>query len=98
MAAEYDGEIHLLVTDVIMPGMNGKDLADRIRMSRPDLKVVFMSGYPADMIARRGVPDQGIAYLPKPFSPDALAVKVREVLASPSGARSAWLSRRKTGK
>jgi two-component system, cell cycle sensor histidine kinase and response regulator CckA len=78
-AARHDGPIHLLLTDVIMPGMNGRQLADALLAVRPDLKVLFTSGYPADAIARHGV-GAGIAYLQKPFSPEALARKVREVL------------------
>jgi DNA-binding response OmpR family regulator len=66
---------------VILPGMNGKVLSERLRVLRPKLKVLFTSGYTADVIARRGVLERDMAYLPKPFSPDALAAKIREVLA-----------------
>jgi len=65
---EYSAEIHLLLTDVILPGMNGKTLADQLRALRPNLKVLFTSGYPADVISRRGVLEPGVAYLPKPFT------------------------------
>jgi len=95
IAQEYAEDIDLLLTDVIMPGMTGKDLADRIRRSRAKLKVIFMSGYPADMIARRGVLEQDVAYLSKPFNPESLAAKVREVLASPSHHRPKRLRHRK---
>jgi CheY-like chemotaxis protein len=81
VAKEYPGEIHLLLTDVILPGMNGKEVADHIRSLRPKLRVVFMSGYTADMIASRGVLEQDVAYLPKPFNPGDLAAKVRQALS-----------------
>ena len=77
----HTGEIHLLLTDVILPGMNGRVLSERLRVLRPKLKVLFTSGYTADVIARRGVLERDVAYLPKPFSPDALAAKIREALA-----------------
>ena len=76
----HTGEIHLLLTDVILPGMNGKVLSERLRVLRPKLKVLFTSGYTADVIARRGVLERDVPYLSKPFSPEALAAKIREVL------------------
>ncbi len=79
----HPDEIHLLLTDVILPGMNGMDLSRRLRALRPKLKVLFTSGYPAEVIARRGVVERDVAYLPKPVSPDALVAKVRDVLAEP---------------
>jgi two-component system, cell cycle sensor histidine kinase and response regulator CckA len=84
LAAEHSSELHLLLTDVILPGMNGKTLSGQMRVLLPRLKVLFMSGYPEDVISRRGVLDQDVAYLPKPFSPECLAIKVREVLAGRS--------------
>jgi CheY-like chemotaxis protein len=75
-------EIHLLLTDVILPGMNGKDLADKLRSLRPELKVLYTSGYTADVISSRGVLERSLAYLPKPFSRDSLTAKVLEVLAA----------------
>jgi DNA-binding response OmpR family regulator len=60
--------------------MNGKTLSEHMRTLAPELKVLFMSGYPEDVISRRGVLEQDVAYLPKPFSPESLAVKIREVL------------------
>jgi PAS domain S-box-containing protein len=79
----YAGEIHLLLTDVILPGMNGKMLSEQLRMRRPRIKVILTSGYTADVISRRGVLERELAYLPKPFTPDSLAAKVREVLKAP---------------
>jgi two-component system, cell cycle sensor histidine kinase and response regulator CckA len=89
IAQEYAGEIDLLLTDVILPGINGRELADRIRLSRPKIKVLFMSGYTADVIARRGVLEQDVAYIPKPVSPHSLASKVRQVLSDDSQSRPA---------
>ena len=77
---ESKGQIHLLVTDVVMPGMNGRDLAQQIRALHPGLKCLFMSGYTADIIARNGVLDQGVPFIQKPFSRRDLAAKIREVL------------------
>ena len=79
-------EIHLLLTDVILPGTNGKILAERLQGLIPGLRVLFMSGYPADVISSRGVVEGDVSYLPKPFSPESLAAKVREVLAGASSA------------
>jgi PAS domain S-box-containing protein len=73
-------EIALLVTDVIMPGMNGKELADRLKQSRPELKVLFISGYTADAIAQHGILEEGIEFLPKPFTPRDLLAKLRATL------------------
>ena len=72
--------IDLLMTDVVMPGMNGRDLAERLRRDLPDLKTLFMSGYTADVIARRGVLDQGVHFVQKPFTLRDLAVKVHAAL------------------
>jgi PAS domain S-box-containing protein len=80
LAAGHSGPIHLLITDVIMPEMSGRQLADRMREIRPDVKVLFVSGYTDDAIVRHGILEPGIAFLQKPFSPTALARKVREVL------------------
>jgi PAS domain S-box-containing protein len=80
IAQQYVGTIHLLLTDVVLPGLNGKELAERLLALRPQLKVLFTSGYTSDVITRQGVLDRGVAFLAKPFSPDGLAAKVREVL------------------
>jgi PAS domain S-box-containing protein len=79
--AERESEpIHLLLTDVIMPLMNGKALADQLSQKRPGMKVLFISGYSGDLIAQHGVLDPKVAYLAKPFSREALMAKVRSVL------------------
>jgi PAS domain S-box-containing protein len=72
--------IHLLITDVVMPGMNGKDLRDKVVVLHPEIRAIFMSGYTADIIAQHGILDPGIHFLQKPFSVGTLAGKVREVL------------------
>jgi two-component system cell cycle sensor histidine kinase/response regulator CckA len=83
LASEYSQEIHLLLTDVVMPEMNGKALADQIQSVRPQTKALFTSGYTDDAIVQHGVLKPGIAFIPKPFSPSALARKVRETLDTP---------------
>ena len=80
MADRHPGDIHLLLTDVVMPGMDGLQLATRLGAARSDLKVLFMSGYTADVMAQRGVQEQGMSFIAKPFMRDDLARKVREVL------------------
>jgi PAS domain S-box-containing protein len=82
LSASYSGKIDLLVTDVIMPGLNGRQLADRLVEERPGLKVLYTSGYTADVIALHGSLEPGMEYLPKPFGAAQLSAKVREVLAS----------------
>jgi len=76
----YKGTIHLMLTDVILPGINGLELAKMLEPQRPDMKVLYMTGYTDDSIAHYGVPESGIDLLDKPFSPEALSGKVREVL------------------
>jgi two-component system, cell cycle sensor histidine kinase and response regulator CckA len=81
MAADHGGDIDILLTDVVMPGMNGHDLWQRLRQERPHLKCLFTSGYTANVISHHGVLDPGIHFLPKPYTPADLAVKLREALA-----------------
>ncbi len=80
IAKEYPGDIHLLITDVVMPEMNGPELAEQLSTIRPDLKCLYMSGYTADVMAHRGILDEGLNFIQKPFGSDDLAVKVRQVL------------------
>ena len=83
LAQEHPGVIHLLLTDVIMPEMNGRDLARDLVACRPGLTCLYMSGYTADIIARHGVLEDGIHFIRKPFYVKELAAKVREVLGAP---------------
>ena len=80
VAGDSNHRIDLLVTDVVMPGMNGRELALRFRAIRSDAPVLFMSGHAEATIAHHGVLEPGVSFLPKPFTPDRLARKVREVL------------------
>jgi len=82
VAKEHAGGIHLLIADVVMPEMNGRNLAENLISLYPGLRRLFMSGYTADVIAHHGVLDEGIHFIQKPFSMQALAAKVREVLDS----------------
>ena len=82
LAREYDGEIHLVMTDVVMPGMNGRDLAQRLSALRPRLRRLFMSGYTANVIAHHGVLDDGVQFIQKPFGMKDLATRVRQALDS----------------
>jgi two-component system, cell cycle sensor histidine kinase and response regulator CckA len=82
LCIEHAKEIHLLLTDVVMPGTGGKEVADRLGALRPGIKVLFMSGYTDEAIVHHGVLDSHVKFIQKPFSPAALAKKVREVLDS----------------
>ena len=83
---EYAGWVDLLLTDVVMPGVSGRDLASSMTSLRPDMKVLYMSGYTDNAIVHKGLLDPGIWFLPKPFTPATLAAKVREVLDHPGKA------------
>ena len=80
VADQHAGKIHMLVTDVIMPGMNGRELADRINALYPDIKLLFMSGYTADIIAAQCVIDEGSNFIEKPFASKDLIAKVANIL------------------
>jgi CheY-like chemotaxis protein len=80
LARSYPGEIHLLVTDVVMPEMNGRELARRLLTLFPGMKRLFISGYSANVIAHHGVLEEGVNFLQKPFSLHALGEKLREVM------------------
>ncbi len=80
LAAEQNEEVVLLLSDVVMPGMNGKQLADHLKKIHPDMNVLFMSGYTTDVIANRGVLEEGVNFISKPFALPDLAKKIYEVL------------------
>jgi two-component system, cell cycle sensor histidine kinase and response regulator CckA len=80
LAAQHQGEIHLMVTDVVMPQMSGRELADRLAVIRPGLKVLYMSGYTDDAIVRHGLLDAKLNFMQKPFDAATAARRVREVL------------------
>ncbi len=84
MAKTHDKEIHLLMTDVVMPRMNGRDLAEHLQAVYPAIKILFMSGYTANVIAHHGVLEKGIHFVTKPLSRQVLAAKVREALEEKS--------------
>lgn len=80
LAKGYSGNIDLLLTDVVMPDMDGKELCEQIKSIKPDLECLYMSGYTADVITRQGILDEGVHFIPKPFSMKTLASKIRETL------------------
>jgi DNA-binding NtrC family response regulator len=82
---QYPGDVQLLLTDVVMPQMSGRQLANRIRSTRPLMKVLLMSGYGDDAFPEQGTPQPGLALIPKPLTPYTLSHKIREVLDSTSG-------------
>ncbi len=80
IAEEHNEDLHLLITGVVMPGMNGRELAERLRVIRANLKCLYMSGYTADVIAHCGILDEGLNFIYKPFGINELSAKVRQVL------------------
>ena len=81
---KHNAPIHLLLTDVVMPHMGGRELAERMLPSNPHMKVLYMSGYTSDAIVRYGVLDPHISFVQKPFTPETLTVEVRKVLDAPT--------------
>jgi len=84
VAHRHIGRIHLTITDVVMPQMNGRELAERLAHSRPDMKILYMSGYTDDATMRLGLLDKQFQFIQKPFAADALASKVRDALDAPA--------------
>ena len=83
MAQQYEYPIHLLITDLVMPRMSGRQLADYLVHSRPNLRFLFMSGYTDEAVMRHGVAQAEMAFVQKPFDPLDLAKKARQVLNAP---------------
>ena len=80
IARTYDGAIHLLLADVVMPRMNGREVSEHVAAARPGIPVLFMSGYPDDEIVRHGIETASVHFIQKPFSIEELADKVRAAL------------------
>jgi len=81
---QHKGPVHLLLTDVVMPGMGGKEIASRLTVPRPEMKVLFMSGYTGNALAQQGTLDETVGFIQKPWTPEGLCEKIRAVLSVPS--------------
>lgn len=88
VAAREEGPVHLLVTDLVMPGLNGRELAKELRRRRPDLRVLYISGYAGDEVSRAGIFEAGMELLEKPFTAALLRKRVRKVLDAPGNPSS----------
>jgi len=89
VAGEHPGPIHLVVSDVVMPGMGGRALVESLGTIRPGIRALYISGYDNEAISHHGVLETGVAFLQKPFSPRQLALRAREVLDSaPAGEKA----------
>jgi nitrogen-specific signal transduction histidine kinase/CheY-like chemotaxis protein len=88
VSERHDGPIHLMLSDVVMPRMSGRELAEQLSPTRREMKVLYMSGYTDDAIVHHGVLDEGMAFIEKPFTPNALTRKLREVLGAPLAAQA----------
>jgi DNA-binding response OmpR family regulator len=84
VSGQHEGPIHLLMTDVVLPGLNGREVARRVVAARAGIRVLYLSGYTDDAIVHHGVLESGVEFLQKPFTPAVLGRKVREVLDSPA--------------
>lgn len=83
IAETYPNPIAMVITDVVMPGMNGREVVERVQQRWPGVRVLYMSGYTDDVVVNRGIQHHEVAFLEKPFAPDTLAIKVRAVLDEP---------------
>jgi DNA-binding NtrC family response regulator len=84
LANGFESPIHLLLTDVILPGLSGRNIADQLHLVRPSMKVIYMSGYTDEFIADHGIMDPDIVLLEKPFAISSLLQSIREVLDGPA--------------
>ena len=80
ISKKFNNKIHLLLTDLILPGLNGRELSEQLAKKRKDMKVLFISGYSDDVIAKHGMIDEGLSFMQKPFTASSLGMKIREVL------------------